>query len=177
MATCESTYQSVDLASKEGKAFLRKVLRDNDNSGWSDGWNANARSCDDWRLDFSRTIRGKVGEPDVAVNVRTDLTVSLSGKTGPAVQSFHHSKPVCVPTPRRLFLHGTDTSALVALLLRGTDRLTICSSGGSTSSSEHGLAFIHLDAKLSDERYSTVQVGGTTVYKDGHRLVSGAVDD
>jgi hypothetical protein len=176
MATCESTYQSVALATKEGKAFLRKVLRDNERAGWSDGWTADARESDGWRVDFSRTIKGETGEPDASVNVRTDLVVMLSGKTGAEVASFSDSRPVCVPRPKRLFMHGSDATALVSLLIHGADRLTIHSSSGSTSSSEHGLAFAHLGVRVHGEQYSEVQVGGTTVYKDGGRIVSGSID-
>jgi len=160
------TYQSVEIESKEGKRFLRQVIRDCD-------WRERASAGTDWRVEVSRTIKGATGQPDTTVTVRTDAVVGKSGKLG-LVQAFSDSKPVQVVAPSAMFCWNTESAVLAKMLLDGS-RLTICASSGSTHSSQLGLAFYRLEATISGCAYGSVVVGCETVSKDGQTIISGAV--
>lgn len=174
-----TTFQTVDLATKDGAKFLRRVIRDNRESfsSVSSGWRVFARACDDWNLEFCRTIEGNLGDPDRAVVVRTDTTVRLSGKHG-QVRTFHDSQEVYVREPRRLYLGSTDCAALAQLLLDDSSaRLAIVSSAGSTHSSKYGLSFHYFEAEIKrrGQHIGFAKLGGDTVC-NGEVICSGAID-
>jgi len=173
MTTVESTFtvQALELASKDGQKFLRRIISKDEN------WSASAYASDNWQLTFTRTIKGEHGEPDRHVEVLTDCRIGQPAerRIGCEVQSFHDSKPVYVPRPRRLFVDNSDCTALAVLLLRGS-RLRVEASPGSTSSSYVGLAWLSLEATLPEAPYSGLQIGGSTMFVEGRQIVSGIVD-
>ena len=171
-----STYQSVELDSKEGKAFLRKVIRHNTDSNYDNAWRIHASATTDWRLEFRRTIKGAIGEPDEDITVRTDSKVGLpsDSKTGREVQSFHDSKPVWVCRPTRIFLNG-ETTGVARLLLDGY-RLEIQASAGSTPSSQHGISIYSVEAHNHKYGYYGYGIGGETLAINGRAIIRSTVD-
>lgn len=167
------TLQTVSADSKDCAKFLRKVVRDNESAKYGEGWRVRANAGTGWKIRFERTIHGGTGEPDQSIEVQTDFAISQPGRLG-VVQSFSDSKPVQVCTPRQVWVDGSDAS-IVAKLLADGSRLSIRATAGSTSSSYHGLSFYMLEATFPGIPYGEVQIGGTTVAKDGETLVSGAV--
>lgn len=167
------TFQHCEIDTKEGRAFLRRVARDNEKFG-DDRWSCGASPETGWRLTFRRTIRGGLGVPDTYVEVRTDVEVRKSGRTG-QVQSFHDSDPVTVFPPARLYVSDTYTGTVAKLLTQRRSRLAIECSAGSTNSSRHGLVFYALTF-TSDDLPGALTIGGDTVAKDGRIICSGTVE-
>ena len=170
-----TTFQSVQVGTKEGKAFLRKIIKHNERCMMNEEWRAYAGPSNNWCWRFSRTIKGEVGEPDQHVEVQTDAKVCLpsDSKTGCEVQSFHDSKPVWVSRPRACYMNG-DT-AVVAKLLADGWAFEIEASAGSTSSSEYGIATYNVFAKMPNSYYG-VYVGGETITVNGKQVVRSVVD-
>jgi len=166
------TLQLLAVAGKDGRAFLRRVVKGCN----GEDWRVRASATSDWRLVFRRVVKGAVGEPDVDVEVHTDVEICFPGDgCFGKRQSFFDSQPVTVVRPQSVFLSGSDVSALAKLLLDGCS-LSITASAGSTRSSEHGLSFYTLGVGLPDAPHSVLAIGGETVAKDGRTLVAGAVD-
>ena len=171
MTTTFPTCQRVSIDSKEGRTFLRKIIRDN--GGFrDDGWRAYASASTDWCVEFRRTISGAIGEPDQDVLVTTDCKVRHSGKTG-LIQSFTDSTPVMVATVRAIHLSGSSCSLFADMLMRGFTP-QIESSSGSTKSSEYGLAFYELALIHPDHPYCGLSIGGATT-KDGDCIACGCM--
>ena len=159
------TTQTIDHADKAGRAFLRKVAKGN--------WRANARRDEDWRLTFTRTIEGEIGEPDEEVVVDSGLTVRDDVQPGMR-QSFDDSEPVTMQEPRSVYLHAWDADTLAVLLLKFPNAsLKIRGSSGSANSSKIGLTFYSLELDLG-ERY-TVTIGGETIACHGRTVCGGAI--
>lgn len=171
-STMATTRQTIQLASKEGKAFLRKVIKHNATCSMREDWSLRASPATDWKVVFERTIPGEVGEPDEEVIVTTDQVVTIYGKTG-AVKSFDDSQEVIVCEPRRVNLNG-ETPLAAKLLLDGFSLEVHCSSG-STSSSRHGLSFYTLTARNRELSHYSLTIGGETVAKDGQQILSSVV--
>ena len=171
-----TTHQTVSLESKEGKAFLRKVAKTHQN--WSEEWNLYANASDGWRLTFSRSVKGKIGEPDVYVTVETDAAVVQEGETG-LRKTCEDSKEVVVPAATRVWLRGADARTAAAFLLDGW-RFIVLHSAGSTSSSQHGLAFLSLLAERrglkKNDNWDTVEIGSSTTLVNGTVVCRGAVE-
>lgn len=168
-----TTIQSVEIDSKDGRTFLRKVAKHNLNSSYSEEWRVYAGDSSSWKVQFRRTIKGAVGSPDEDIEVDTDIVVRLRGKFGQQ-QSFSDAKPVIVLTPHAIHLSGS-TAGLFAKLAMDGWRFEVCGSSGSTSSSEYGLAFYSLNATHPDFPYANLAVGGDSVSKDGRCICSSAV--
>lgn len=174
MATASLTIQRVYSESKDGKAFLRRVIRDC--LSYSDEqWAVCADESTGWKLKFYRTVRGNVGDPDAVVEVQTDIEVGYpsSSRFG-MVKTFHDSSEVEVPRIRRLYVRGSDAAVIAALVLNGST-LHMEASAGSTSSSHLGLAFYRLTASVKGVPHSAVAVGTDTVCRDGKPIIQGAI--
>ena len=168
-----TTYQNVKVAEKEGKAFLRKVIRQNREAVFMGGWSVHASPENDWKMLFRRRIEKGVGEPEEWVEVQTDAEIRVSRRTG-AIQPFADASEVQVATPKRVYVNG-DSSNVAQLLLSGYD-FRVEASAGSTNSSRHGLSFYSLEATKQELTHYSLTVGTQTVAKDGETLIGGAVD-
>lgn len=161
--TPTDTTHRVDSATDRAK-FLRRVLRE-------DGWTMRARESEDWQITFTRTIKGKPGDPDVDITVKLVDKISLVGKWGKQ-QSFSDSLEVIVPKPDRVWLNYGAVQTAAKFLLDGSHFL-VCGSSGSTSSSQHGLAFVSLQAMVKTDN---VMVGYQSVYVNGKMVCCGSVE-
>jgi hypothetical protein len=169
-----TTRQNVELGTKEGKQFLRRVVKQQLDSNMDNGWRIFASEATDWKLVFRRTVRAKkVGEFNQEIEVMTDSLVRLPGRTGQMVQSFHDSEPVCMLTPTYVSFNGE--SGLVAKLLADGFTFEIEASPGSTSSSRHGISTYRALAVNRAISYCGVQVGHETLAMNGHVLISSSV--
>lgn len=168
-----TTHQTVSLDSKEGKAFLRKVRRAR--LPWPEEWCLHASPETDWKVVFSRTVKGDVGEPDSYVSVATDSLVVVYGESG-TVKSFSDSEPVVVPAATVARLSGADVRTAAKLLLDGW-RFVVTQSAGSTSSSRHGLAFLslHVENRTGDN-WDSLEIGSASVLVNGCFVIRGAVE-
>lgn len=172
--TPATTFTICKLETPEGKKFLRRVIRENESLGWDECWSCRAHTGTDWRLEFTRTIKGEVGDPERTVTVRTDMVVRIDYKAGDK-QSFSDSKPVYLIGCTGIWLRGSELSVLCNLL-RGTNpRVWVVGSAGSTSSSQHGLSFYDLHVG-NKELGGDVCVGHGTVAVNGRRVCSGTVE-
>lgn len=171
-----TTIQSIKVDSKEGKAFLRKVARSCHD--WKQEWSVRAGKDTDWKITFTRTVRGEVGDPDVYVTVETDAYITRHGHTG-KVKSFDDSDEVFVPEATRVWLSGADARTAATLLLDGW-RFDICHSSGSTSSSRHGLSFLslHVERRGSKgtDNWDSLEIGSASVLVNGFFVLRGAVE-
>ena len=163
-ATIATTVQRV--SGSDRSKFLRKVLRE-------DGWTIFARSIKDWRITFSKTIKGDVGEPDVDVVVILEDTVNVRGKWG-SVRSFSDADEVYIPNPTRMHLSYSDVHIVAKLLLDGC-HLIITGSSGSTTSSKHGLSFVSLSSTVKGCD-GTVEIGHMSTYVHGKMVCCGTVE-
>lgn len=168
------TVHTTSRESKEGKTFLRKVMKSD--LDWAEAWRVHASASTKWCATFQREIKGKTGESDRTIQVETDISFSMpeDSRFG-MVRSFSDSKEVMVSRPRYIWLNGGAAITFVKLALDGCD-FRIEASAGSTHSSQCGISLYWLAARLPNRPYSDAQVGGTTVAKDGHTLIAGAVD-
>lgn len=168
-----TTYQRIAIDSKEGKAFLRKVARSP--YEWKNEWHFRASPETDWKIVFSRTVCGEIGDPDVYVQVETDSVVSVDGKVG-KVKSFHDSDEVFVPHATIARLSGSDVRTAARLLLDGW-KFCVRHSAGSTSSSKHGLAFVSLQVdRHTNGGRDDLSIGGESVFVNGSFVCRGAVE-
>lgn len=171
------TRSKIQIESKDGKKFLRRVMSDAVKLSYDERWQARANSETEWKIEFSRTVKPKsVGDPEDLIVVETDCKVSLPSdhKIG-MVKSFSDSKEVMVRRPTRLWLNGE--TPLLARLMAEEWRFEIVATGGSTSSSEYGLSFYYLYAtNYSKFGYYGIVCGGETVAKDGRPIIRCAVD-
>ena len=172
-----TTIQRVELDTKDGKKFLRRVIRDNQTFDWDEEWRIDARPSTEWKLRFYRTQKGELGDGDNDIEVQTEHAVRLPSEreTGD-VKSFSDSQSVFVPRPLSLLISSCDVATVAQFLLDGYS-LRIEASAGSSNSSEFGLSFIYvlLQKRKPDGRTLTVQLQGDTVAKDGRPICSGAV--
>jgi len=160
----QDTHQTVDLETKEGKTFLRKVIRDRN-------WTLVANRPD-FRVRFVREILGRTGEANARVEVTTEFKISKQRKSG-EVKAFWDSEPVQVP--EATWIHIRDASVFARLYLSGYTNWEIEACGGSTASSKQGLAFLSLRGNFPNT-YESVSIGGESVFKNGVQILSGAVD-
>lgn len=171
-----TTNQTISIVSKEGKAFLRKVARSRHE--WQEEWHFRASPETGWRITFSRTVKGAVGEPDAYVTVETDAVVERRGDTG-RVKSFSDSSEVIVPEATVARLSGADARTAATLLLDGW-WFEISHSSGSTSSSKHGLAFLSLHVERrgtkATDNWDSLEIGSASVLINGAFVVRGAVE-
>lgn len=164
-----TTFQTVEIKSKQGKSFLRKVAKSDHK--WQEEWHLRASPESDWHVEFIRRIEGDIGEPDECVTVRTDETILFYGETG-KVTPFYDAREVIVPQCSVVHVNGGDAKTVAEFLADGW-RLSVCHSSGSTSSSKHGLAFISLGLERGRSR---VEVGGESVLVNGVFVLRGACE-
>ena len=168
LRTDDYTAQSVDVATPEGKKFLKKILKQDD-------WKIRiAHTAGKWQsVRAVRTVRGQLGEPDARVDVQlSGIEVMQCGRPG-SQQSFSDSKPVDVVQPTRVCLTGSgEVRAFIECAINGA-RFRVSCSSGSTNSSEYGLSFYSLDADFGTYDFG---IGGETIAMNGRTLVCGAVD-
>ena len=167
-------HAKIEVESKEGRAFLRRVAKQNMSSNMNEEWRVLASPATDWKLVFRRTIRAKrIGDFDQDIEVETDCLVSLPSKVGREVQPFHDAKPVFVMTPS--YLHFNGNSGIVAKLLADGFRLEVTASAGSSNSSRHGISTYSVNAVNRQLGFYGLQIGTETVAMNGHVLIMGAV--
>jgi hypothetical protein len=169
------TYQAVDIATKDGRKFLQKVIRDNNApvGRWGRGWSAYASGETDWKIEFRRNVEGEKGCPDVWVTVRTSETVRRSGKTG-SHRTFSDAEPVYIPEPVRMSSTSNSRTNQIARALLDGHTVEIELSRGSTNSSQHGIGFIHL--QISQQYPGGSVTLDTTTFVHGKCVCSGSVD-
>lgn len=169
------TIQNVTADSKECGKFLRKVVRDNLNSSYGNGWRIRFSAATGWKARFERTVKGAIGEPDSEIEVQTDFAVTMPADSRfGTIASFADSLPVVVSRPVSVWVDGSDAATLAKLLADGSRLALVCSSG-STNSSKIGLSFYSLEAAFPGIPYGAVTIGSQTVAKDGQTIVCGAV--
>ena len=167
------TLQTIAIDSKEGRRFLRRVMRDAHET--EEQWAVTASPETEWRFKFFRTEKGRIGDPDRLIEVMTDeLCKTPSDRSLGFRKPFGDAQPVPVCRPVKVWFRGSTAMAFAKLLLDGA-RFEITASAGSSHSSQHGLAFYSLAANLPDIRYDSLSLGGQTVTKDGYVVISGAV--
>lgn len=166
-----ATMQRVASESKEAKTFLRKVARDYERLGWKEEWDVRANAGTDWKLRFTRTVKGEIGEADSEIVVDTDWQVTRD-KSGELRQSFDDAKPVMLATIKGLTLRGAHLVTLCGLLASGA-RLHIGAHAGSSASSQFGLSFY--DIEVTGPSFKGLTIGTQTVAVNGNRVICGDV--
>ena len=165
------TMQRVELGTKEGKAFLRKVIRDYDRLPYDEGWTLRCNEGTQWRVRFERTVKGELGEPDQSVSVDSDCEIARRGKAG-VDDGYGAERPITICEVRHIVFTGCDVAALCSLLLEGAP-LCVVASRGSQASSELGLSFYFVEVCGGDFR--GVRIGGETIAANGRTICSGSV--
>lgn len=168
-----TTASVLDLDTKEGKKFLRRVLRNR-----HEEWRLSARESEEWRVLFWRRVPARdAGDRDGYVSVPTDIFVKQYGNTGHGVKPFDDARPVTVPKCTSVTLHEWDVRTVAKLLLDGPWGFEVSHSAGSTSSSQYGLAFIRLSLhQRTGGDWHEVQIGSESVFIHGSRIVAGSCD-
>ena len=170
-----TTHQAISIESKEGKSFLRKVARST-GLPWREEWSLYASEETEWHVVFRRTIPGEIGEPDQYVEVSTDSVVTFSGENG-RVKVFDDADEVVIPECSRVSLDGQDCRTAAKFLADGKWRLVVVHSGGSTSSSKHGLSFIYLQLeRRNPDSWDILSIGSHSVLVNGVHVVRGAAE-
>jgi len=179
-ATFMNTKSTVSYDSKEGKRFLRKVIRENKaGAGWCA--RASARNMteeygsESWAVSFEREVPPKnVGDASVEVEVTTDFCIRVSPSQFGTKASFSDAKEVNVPRPTTAFFMYGDVAALALAIINGCD-VNIEASHGSTNSSQHGIGTTSV--RVSDRKNRcTYTIGNDTMYVNGSRVISGAAE-
>lgn len=171
------TRSRIQVESKEGKRFLRRVMADAVKLSSDERWQARASTETEWCVEFSRTVKPKqVGDPEDLIVVETDCKVSLPSENNTGmVKAFEDAKPVRVQRPVRIWMNG-ETPLLARLMAEGWN-LEVVATPGSTSSSEYGLSFYYVYAtNYGKYGYYGIVCGGETVAKDGRPIIRCAVD-
>lgn len=171
-----TTRSKIEVASPEGKKFLRRVVKDTAKLISDEHWQVRASNATDWRFEFSRIIKAKqIGDADELIVVETDAKVSLpSDQRFGMVQAFSDAEPVDVRHPTRVYCNG-ESWQVAKLLAEGWD-FEVHASPGSSSSSQHGLSFYYIYATDKATSYYGMTVGGETVAVRGRPVIRGAVD-
>jgi hypothetical protein len=169
-----STFTICHIDTPDGKKFLRKVVRENESLDSSQAWCCRAHTGTNWKLEFRRTIKGEIGDPERTVTVMTDVEVRVDYKAGEK-QSFSDSKPVYLIGCTGIWLNSYDLPVLCNLLRQKNCRVWVTGHAGSSSSSQHGLSFYDLQVKTSDLG-GNVHIGNQTVAVNGRQVISGSVE-
>lgn len=168
MATATNTFDTVETETPAGRRFLRRVSK-----RVNEDWHFMADAADGWRVKFYRRVPADtVGDCGATVTVETDAVVIQDGRTG-QVAPFHDADTVTIPKATRVHCFGPSCRTAAGLMADGW-RLAVEHSGGSTSSSRHGLAFVRLEAYRAGSTESVTI--GQTVYRNGERLICGPAD-
>lgn len=168
------TNSSIELESKQGKLFLRHVVKHNTDCRMNEHWRVRAVAEDGWKLVFRREVKAaNKWESNSEICVETDECLSANFKTG-MQKSFSDSQEVYIPKAIGVYLDLSDTIVAAELLLAGW-RMHVTSSGGSTHSSQYGLSFVSLVARPRNG-YGSVTIGSETVLVNGRVVIRGTVD-
>ena len=170
----DTTFRICHLETPEGKKFLKKVVRENQDLDWQECWSVRAHTGTHWKLEFKRTIKGEIGDPERTVTVMTDMEVRVDYQPGEK-QSFSDSKAVYLIGCTGINLRGSDLAVLCNLLRHKNPRVWVIGHAGSTSSSQYGLSFYELQVK-TDDLGGNVSIGSHTVAVNGRRVISGSVE-
>jgi len=168
------TMQRVALDSKEGRKFLRRVVRDQNESSYDERWSARASVETDWQFMFTRKVVGPIGDADQYVEVQTDIPCRCTHQGG-TKRSFSDADEVQTVTPRRVWIDGGSAAIVAKLALDGW-RFRVEVSSGSTISSRLGLAFYSLEASTPSICYASLTIGGETITANGRTITSGAIE-
>ena len=169
MTTAINTFQSIEIESKAGRAFLRKVA--NNDFPMDNGWKAYASEATQWKWRFSREIDNGIGMPRTLIEVTTNSRCCGASTERETKQSFHDSKPVTLLGIRSVHIHWSACKMLAKLLLDGFSA-RVERSAGSVSSSEHGLSFYSLEMRGP---IGSVYLGSDTIAKDGRTICGGNI--
>jgi hypothetical protein len=169
------TYTPLSSESKEWNRFLKRVIRDNEASlDWQCNWDLYASLETDWFLEFRRTIKGQIGDPDKLIVVRSDLQVRIDYCPGMS-QSFSDSDPVMLAECKSIHISSYDMIVACTLLQNAGPRVWVTGSAGSTSSSKLGLSFYDVQIGWSALRGRYVNLGHQSVAVNGRSVCSGSV--
>lgn len=168
------TFTVCHIDTPAGKKFLRRVMKDNADSSWDESWGVRCGPHSEWKIEFRRTLKGEIGDPERTVVVMTDYKIPVYYEPGER-KSFSDSKPVWLCPCKGIWLNRTDVGVLCSLLLHKDIRISVEGHAGSTSSSEHGISFYYLEAK-SPSLGGCVRFGSETVAVHGRRVCSGSVE-
>lgn len=168
------TFTICKLETPEGKKFLRRVVRENDTLPMFDGWSARAHTGTHWKLEFRKTIKGEIGDPERTITIMTDMEVRVDYKAGDK-QSFEDSKSVYLIGCTGIWLRGTELNVVCNLLRQKNPRMWVCGHAGSSASSQHGISFYELRMK-TDDLGGNVSVGHHSVAVNSRRVISGSVE-
>jgi hypothetical protein len=142
--TTIDTRQTVESGTKEGRKFLRKVIRENMELRWNEEWKVRADEFTGWKLEFRRDVKAdEAGNADREIRVQTDIEIRNNVKSGSA-KTFHDSQEVTIPDVQSVNMSGPKLAMVVGLILDGY-RLELNSSRGSQNSSKHGIGEVSLD--------------------------------
>ena len=169
-----STFTICHIDTPDGNKFLRKVVRENESLDSREAWCCRAHTGTNWKLEFIRTIKCEIGDPERTVTVMTDVEVRVDYKAGEK-QSFSDSKPVYLIGCTGIWLNSYDLPVLCNLLRQKNCRVWVTGHAGSSSSSQHGLSFYDLQVKTSDLG-GNVHIGNQTVAVNGRQVISGSVE-
>lgn len=172
------TVQSIEVASNEGRKFLRRVLKESRKTRFGSGWKAWASESTDWCFEFEITLEpSEIGEPEQTISVRTDVRIRMPSESriGKRVQAFSDSQEVFVYRPKSVRVDRGDAKWVAKLMLEGAS-FELVASAGSTSSSKLELSFYYLTASLPDCDNYAVRIGNETVATTNRgTIISGPV--
>lgn len=172
--TPTDTRQAIKTDSKDGKAFLNKVIRECKSS--SRRWEVSADTTDpaQWKAIFTCTIKGNTGDPDVDVRVRTDITIRvIQSQFNKVHKEGSGYTDVVVPPVKGLDISYSDVIHFCDCVIAGCSFSIDCSCG-SQSSSAHGIVMLGLRAHNHKRGYS-VRVGHDTWVVQGDQVCFGSV--
>lgn len=170
------TRQRADVDSKEGKAFLRKVVKECKGHAykWSIG-SETSEEPDTWFATFHKQINGELGSPDIDIHVRTNIAIRLTPEHFGCTEQkeYEDYSPLTVPEIRAIQFDYDDVIHFCDCALRGfTFRAERCL--GSISSSKHGIVTIGVRARSYEAGYTT-RIGTDTLIVNGQPVTFGSI--
>lgn len=168
------TFQTFKHNTVEGRKFLKRVIRENENLDYSEQWSVRANPGTDWRLEFRRVFKEELGDPERIVTLMSDVTVWVYRPE--TRQSFADSEPVVICGCRYISIHAIrDVAVLCSLMCHDDFRIYAESSSGSTSSSKFGISTYYLEAQTK-QLHGKVRIGNETMAVNGRRVISGSIE-
>ena len=162
------TMTRISLDTAEGKKFLRRVKTRKED------WSAKADKESEWNLEFFRTVKGEVGDPDEEVIVQTDCKIAVDERDfgiEKKNQLGTEETPVTVPHINRIrFEYDSKMRLLCKSLLDGMN-LEVVVNRGSINSRQHGVAMISVRARCREYEYP---IGWDTWIVDGRCVCLGS---
>jgi len=174
ITTATDTRQEIAHESKEGKAFLRRVVRDckQSKSRW---WlTADTTDANRWKVIFHRTVKGAAGDPDVDVRVKTDITIGVQPNDFNKV--YDEGSPyqaVIVPPIKGIDIDYSGVTHFCDCVLADCSFM-IERNCGSQSSSKHGIVMLGIRAYNRKRGYQ-VTIGHDTWIVNGDQVCWGSI--